>query len=827
MLKMQQRTFHHSCCSDSHLPPHPPLCDCYPFISQPHWEKLPTVTIPLSANPPRTTSKDVSVPTFQPARARKPQQQQQKTSALLQFQQGGNAYAPTANKTRPPPNTRSAHQHAAGISFGSGLSATTNNTATIAALCDEDRSRLAALVSHLALAQDQKTELKMELDALKEGLNEVTLQLEKTNAEKGSVVARNKAITRRLHKAEALLRQYQVEIDNTKAQVLNLQDGVAATASGDEAASPPDLERVHRKQHHPQGGPPQPQLGERHEDQQLSTEKEELIPNLALGRSQALQEETLTKLQQEMANLTALLSSQKQYFSQPPPSPPITAFTRPPISLPDQGPHISSFFSSDGHIPHPVESGERSASESSSTAGLNNANIDNNMRVMGKTRDINMNNNSNKNASRPAAETPLPTMSDVLRGILQSQAEKDKEKQSATRRERRHPHLHQRRRTRSREHYHRSKKTRSPTRRAKLHDHNMEPLPPRASSPHRWRDTATSPTPPTTNPPTTLPSSFSEDNPAASIRITVPLTQDNHSSPLYTNTDNRTPAETADALSDTSEDLLLLPNMYPPPPPVPQTYPQCPLCPPSPTKTAAHPPPPRPPRQPQHQQHHQHYAQPVVIHPTRSSPDASLLFPNDTSMIRPLIDILDEIDVDSSATTNPPPNRNNNMTQQPSPALHQSRGNQRSQQQQQQQRRQYRAHQQNQQQENDDSDDVPLRKVPGSGSTRRQTNNQNNSNNNNNTRTQQLLNALSAADHNSFPFNDDDFDDPTSTTFTTTSSPSAPSRTAEAAAAPTRPRHHPNNNNRTRSSWPTGNGNADADEDEDELAGLIRSLNFG
>ncbi|KAJ3159409.1 hypothetical protein HDU86_001727 [Geranomyces michiganensis] len=199
--------------------PHPPQCDCYPLIGHPHWEKLPTVTIPLTANPP--AARKVTAPsganhansylTAAATAATRSKSQPYPYAQYPNSRTGRPAARPPASNRAVPPTLGSRPDE---------------GEATIAGLCDDDRIRLAALVSHLALAQDQKQELQAELDLMKEGLKEMSEQLERTNAEKGDALARNKAITRRLHKAGSLLRQYQAEIEKTKAEVVNLQEGV-------------------------------------------------------------------------------------------------------------------------------------------------------------------------------------------------------------------------------------------------------------------------------------------------------------------------------------------------------------------------------------------------------------------------------------------------------------------------------------------------------------------------------------------------------------------------------------------------------------------------
>ncbi|KAJ3016899.1 hypothetical protein HKX48_003812 [Thoreauomyces humboldtii] len=193
--------------------PRPARCACQSIISAPHWEKLPTVTIPLTSNPPQSPAPPHLDPQLSTPPSRSPH--------LLRKRHNARKHQGTPRSSAPSvaPSSSCAHAAAGG--------------STIATLCDADRQRLAALVTQLALAQEQKRELTGELTTLKQGLVGVTQELEKSNAEKGSVLTRNKAITRRLTKAETLLRQYEVEIDSAKAEVQHLQDGAGGPPSAE------------------------------------------------------------------------------------------------------------------------------------------------------------------------------------------------------------------------------------------------------------------------------------------------------------------------------------------------------------------------------------------------------------------------------------------------------------------------------------------------------------------------------------------------------------------------------------------------------------------
>ncbi|KAJ3174390.1 hypothetical protein HDU88_000358 [Geranomyces variabilis] len=181
--------------------PHTPQCGCYPIIAHPHWEKLPTRApkIQMPTHPVHSVSDGKATATANKPRPRPyPFTQDQKRRAGRL-----GAWRPDA----PVPSPSS------GVRIGE---------TTIAGLCDDDRTRLASLVEHLALAHDQKQVLQTELVHLRE-------QLQQINSEKGNVLVENRAITRRLHKAESVLRQYRAAIGKAEAEeAMDLEDGTSS-----------------------------------------------------------------------------------------------------------------------------------------------------------------------------------------------------------------------------------------------------------------------------------------------------------------------------------------------------------------------------------------------------------------------------------------------------------------------------------------------------------------------------------------------------------------------------------------------------------------------
>ncbi|TPX70715.1 hypothetical protein SpCBS45565_g01544 [Spizellomyces sp. 'palustris'] len=153
-----------------HFQPKPPQCDCDPVLSAPHWEPLPKVT---PHDQPHTT------------------------------------------KTNPPKQTP-----------------TTASATTLTSLRLQDRHRLAALIRQLAIAESQRQKLVDEATDARTQRDALEVEVKKVRMEKGEIAERNavlilsKVITKRLNKAQDLLRQYEAEIDKTRAEMVRLQEGI-------------------------------------------------------------------------------------------------------------------------------------------------------------------------------------------------------------------------------------------------------------------------------------------------------------------------------------------------------------------------------------------------------------------------------------------------------------------------------------------------------------------------------------------------------------------------------------------------------------------------
>ncbi|KAI8818099.1 uncharacterized protein EV422DRAFT_538733 [Fimicolochytrium jonesii] len=201
--------------SGCHRPLH--QCECHPVVAAPHWEQLPTNTF---FQPP---PKEIVQPPGPPARTRKAPQptRSHHIRKPLQYQQPDNS-KPSAGVFLPPQLQRGG--------------------ATLSALCEEDRLKLATLVTQLAIAEDQKAQLENEVEQVRDGLDACKDELAKTEAEKLDVVKKNRSIAKRLQKAEELLRQYEVQIDHTRAEVIGLQKPSASGESSDRSASHLELE---------------------------------------------------------------------------------------------------------------------------------------------------------------------------------------------------------------------------------------------------------------------------------------------------------------------------------------------------------------------------------------------------------------------------------------------------------------------------------------------------------------------------------------------------------------------------------------------------------
>ncbi|KND03628.1 uncharacterized protein SPPG_01104 [Spizellomyces punctatus DAOM BR117] len=147
-----------------HFHPKPPQCDCDPVLSAPHWESLPKVT---------------------------PHDRLHST------------------KTNPPKQPP-----------------TTTPATTLTSLRLQDRHRLAALIRQLAIAESQRQKLVDEATNARTQRDALEEEVKKIRMEKGEIVERNAVITKRLNKAQDLLRQYEAEIDKTRAEMVRLQEGI-------------------------------------------------------------------------------------------------------------------------------------------------------------------------------------------------------------------------------------------------------------------------------------------------------------------------------------------------------------------------------------------------------------------------------------------------------------------------------------------------------------------------------------------------------------------------------------------------------------------------
>ncbi|KAJ3293430.1 hypothetical protein HK104_004465 [Borealophlyctis nickersoniae] len=96
---------------------------------------------------------------------------------------------------------------------------------TLATLCPEDRRRVATLVRQLALAQEAKEKLTEQVETGKRERKTLEEALSKAEGENKDLAERREAVERKLARAQELLRKYDEEIDNTRAEVLNLQSG--------------------------------------------------------------------------------------------------------------------------------------------------------------------------------------------------------------------------------------------------------------------------------------------------------------------------------------------------------------------------------------------------------------------------------------------------------------------------------------------------------------------------------------------------------------------------------------------------------------------------